>query len=512
MKKSVMLIIRDGWGINKNIHYNAVYKANTPFTDYLKKTYPWIPIKTSGLAVGLPEGQMGNSEVGHLNLGAGRIVYQEITRIDKAIEDGSFFKNEEFLKAIKNVKDNNSSLHLLGLLSDGGVHSHINHLKALLRLCKDNGINRVYVHAFLDGRDVPPRCADIYIRDLESFYKKIGIGAFASVSGRYYAMDRDKRWDRTKLAYDALTLGEGLRAKSAIDALNKAYDREEDDEFVKPTVIEKNNKPVAVVDDNDSVIFFNFRPDRARQLTYAFNLEEFSGFNRERFPKTYYVCMTLYDEAYPDIPVAFKKYQLKGLLGEVISKEGLKQLRIAETEKYAHVTYFFNGGEEQPFDGEDRVLIPSPKVATYDLKPEMSAYEVMERVLEEISKDKYSLIVLNFANGDMVGHTGVFDAAVKAIETVDACMKQIYNVFVKEKNGILFITSDHGNAEKMWDDKTNSPYTAHTTFPVEFFAINVGNVSLRDDGKLADIAPTILHVLGIDKPDEMTGESLLSIR
>jgi len=504
--KPIILIIRDGWGYSEDHEMNAVFTARTPFTDYIKGKYPNTLIKSSGLAVGLPDGQMGNSEVGHLNLGAGRVVYQSISRIDKSIEDGDFIENKEFLKAIENVNKNNSSLHLLGLLSDGGVHSHINHLKALLKLAHSKGVKKVFIHAFLDGRDVPPRCAQKYFDDIESFCDSLGCGKIASISGRYYSMDRDKRWDRVELSYLSLTEEKGFHASSATEALKMAYERGEDDEFVKPTVIIKGSS----IKDDDSIIFFNFRPDRARELTYAFNLDDFEGFKRSLYPKTYYVCMTQYDEAYPDIPVAYSKQYLSNLLGDILSKNGLKQLRIAETEKYAHVTYFFNGGDEAPFKNEDRILVHSPKVATYDLQPEMSAPEVTKKVLEAIDSDKYSVIILNFANGDMVGHTGVFDAAVKAIETVDSAQQQIYNKIVKEKNGIMLITSDHGNAEKMWDESTNSPFTAHTTNPVEFIVVSPENkYILRDGGKLADVSPTILKLLNIKKPDEMTGESLI---
>ncbi|MGB9840005.1 2,3-bisphosphoglycerate-independent phosphoglycerate mutase [Thermovenabulum sp.] len=508
-KKPLVLVILDGWGLDDRVEVNAIARANTPNFDRYFKDYFSTILEASGLAVGLPEGQMGNSEVGHLNLGAGRIVYQELTRISEDIKKGEFFKNEVLLKAVENVKANNSSLHLMGLLSDGGVHSHIEHLFALLRLAKEHQVERVYIHAFLDGRDVPPACAGIYIEQLEEKMRELGTGKIATISGRYYAMDRDKRWDRTQKAYDAMVLGEGIYAGSAKDALEMAYERGETDEFVTPTVILKDDRtPVATINDRDSIIFFNFRPDRARQLTYAFCDEDFECFIRRKgFIKVYYVSMTQYDEKVKNANVAYKPQSLNNIFGEVISKAGFKQLRIAETEKYAHVTFFFNGGLEKAFPGEDRILIPSPKVPTYDIKPEMSAYEVTEEVIRQINRNYYDVIILNFANPDMVGHTGVFDAAVKAVEAVDDCLGRVVDA-VKKTGGITIITADHGNVERMKDPETGEPYTAHTSDPVPFIIIDDKAYKLRR-GILADVAPTMLYLLGLDKPEEMTGQNLI---
>lgn len=507
-KRLVMLAILDGWGINESENANAVKMANTPNLDAIMKQYPTTKIFTSGLNVGLPDGQMGNSEVGHTNIGAGRIVYQELTRITKSIQDGDFFENKAFIDAIKYCKKQNSDLHLYGLLSDGGVHSHNTHLYALLELCKREEFDRVYVHCFLDGRDTPPASGEGYIIELEEKMKELGVGKIASVMGRFYAMDRDKRWERVELAYKALALGEGLTASNAVDAVESAYQREEFDEFVKPTVILENDKPVATIKQNDSVIFFNFRPDRAREITRVFVDKNFDAFEK-KFLYVNYVCMTQYDETMPNVEVAFKPTKIENTFGEYISKKGYTQLRIAETEKYAHVTFFFNGGNEVEYEGENRFLINSPKVATYDLKPEMSAYEVTDKVVDSIRKSAFDVIILNFANCDMVGHTGVLEAAVKAVETVDECIGRIVEE-VRRVNGVILITADHGNAEQMIDYTTGDPHTAHTTNPVPLIIAGLDDgVKLRDGGKLADLAPTMLDIMGEDKPVEMTGESLI---
>ena len=505
--KVTMLMILDGFGENAEEKGNAVKLANTPNIDKLMKQYPTTRIAASGLAVGLPEGQMGNSEVGHTNIGAGRIVYQELTRITKSIEDGDFFSNEEFVNAIENCKKNNSKLHILGLVSDGGVHSHIRHLFGLLEMAKRRDFEDVYIHCFLDGRDTPPASAENYITVLEEKMKEKGIGKIATISGRFYAMDRDKRWERVKKAYDAIVNGEGNKQANAINAIEGSYQKEVFDEFVEPTVITNGDKPTATISDGDSVIFFNFRPDRARQLTRAIVDPDFDGFETKKI-KTYFVCFTNYDETMPNVHIAFKKEQIKNTLGEVICKQGGKQLRIAETEKYAHVTFFFNGGEEKQYEGEDRILVPSPKVETYDLKPEMSAYEVTEKVLEAIESEKYNCIILNFANPDMVGHTGNLEAAIKAVETIDECAGKIVNA-IKSKKGNLIITADHGNAEQMIDLKTGEPHTAHTTNLVPLILISEKEGLKLKQGKLADLAPTILELMNIEKPEEMTGESLI---
>lgn len=510
-KDLTALIILDGFGLNPRKKGNAICEANTPNLDSLKDTYPYVSIKSSGLDVGLPEGQMGNSEVGHLNIGAGRIVYQDYTRVSKAIEDGSFFENKVLLDAIRNVKEKNSKLHLIGLVSDGGVHSHIEHLYALVELAKRSGLSDVYIHCFMDGRDVPPASGKSYIEELEAKLKELEFGKIATVSGRYYAMDRDKRWDRTKLAYDALVEGVGLEADSAVQAVEQSYRDGVYDEFIKPTVIKENGKPVATVGENDSIIFFNFRPDRARQLTSSFIDPDFNGFDRPKgyFP-VYFVSMTQYDEEFKNIHVAYEPEHLINTFGEYISKHGLKQLRIAETEKYAHVTFFFNGGVEHPNKGEDRVLIPSPKVATYDLKPEMSAYEVTDEVIERIESGKYDVIILNYANCDMVGHTGIMDAAIKAVEAVDECVGRTVDAILRA-GGRVLVTADHGNAEQMLDYETGEPHTAHTSNPVPFILVaeDLKGIKLREGGRLADIAPTMLDLMGIEKPAEMTGETLL---
>ena len=505
--KLTMLMILDGFGENNQSEGNAVKLANTPNIDKLMKKYPTTKIAASGLAVGLPEGQMGNSEVGHTNIGAGRVVYQELTRITKSIEDGDFFSNEEFVKAIENCKKNNSKLHILGLVSDGGVHSHNRHLYGLLEMAKRRDFENVYVHCFLDGRDTPPASAENYIQELEEKMKEKGVGKIASLSGRFYAMDRDKRWNRVQKAYDALVFGKGETAGTAINAIESSYQKEVFDEFVEPTVICNGNEPVAKIEENDSVIFFNFRPDRARQITRALVDPDFDGFETKKM-NLYFVCFTSYDETMPNVHIAFKKEPIKNTLGEIVSKNGGKQLRIAETEKYAHVTFFFNGGEEKQYEGEDRILVPSPKVETYDMKPEMSAYEVTEKVVEAINSKKYNCIILNYANPDMVGHTGNLSAAIKAIETIDECVGKVVNAINAQKANLL-ITADHGNAEQMIDYKTGEPHTAHTTNLVPLVLISEKeNVKLKE-GRLADLAPTILDLMGIEKPEEMTGESLI---
>ncbi len=505
--KLVALIVLDGWGLGEKYEGNAISLADTPNFTRLQENYPYTTLQASGLAVGLPEGQMGNSEVGHLNIGAGRIIYQELTRITKSIENEEFFKKDEFINAIKNVKLNNSKLHLMGLLSDGGVHSHNEHLYALLKLAKKSNLDEVYIHCFLDGRDVPPASAKGYIEDLEDKLKEIGIGKIATVSGRYYAMDRDKRWERIKKAYNAMLLGKGIEGKTALELINRAYSDNETDEFVEPSVVIKDGRPIATVDSGDSIIFFNFRPDRARQITRAIMDNDFEDFKREKKADVIYICMTQYDKTIENVEIAYKPQKHSSTLGEYISQKGLKQLRIAETEKYAHVTFFFNGGVEAPSEGEDRVLIPSPDVSTYDKKPEMSAVEVKDEVIKHIKESNYDLIILNFANPDMVGHTGNIQAAVKAIETVDTCLGEIINEII-QKNGSAIITSDHGNAEKMIDTKTGSMLTAHTSNKVPCIIIGEGNIGLRE-GILADIAPTLLEMKQLKIPNEMTGKSLM---
>ena len=506
-KKPVMLMILDGFGINEKEDGNAVKLANTPNIDKLMKKYQTTKIYTSGLRVGLPDGQMGNSEVGHTNIGAGRIVYQELTKITKSIEDGDFFAIPEFIEAIENCKKYNSKLHILGLVSDGGVHSHIRHLYGLLEMAKRRDFENVYVHCFLDGRDTPPASAEGYITDLEEKMKEKGIGKIASISGRYYAMDRDKRWERVKKCYDALVKGEGNKYASATIAIENSYQKEVFDEFVEPTVICNGETPIATIGEHDSVIFFNFRPDRAREITRAIVDPKFDGFETKKM-ETYFVCFTNYDETMPNVKIAFKKEPLVNTFGEVVSKNGLKQLRIAETEKYAHVTFFFNGGEEKQYPGEDRILVPSPKVATYDLQPEMSAPIVTEKVVEAINEDKYNAIILNFANPDMVGHTGSLPAAIKAVETIDECVQKVVDAMLAH-NGTILITADHGNCEQMIDYKTGEPHTAHTTNPVPLILVTNDETLKVKSGKLADLAPTMLEILGIEKPEEMTGESIL---
>ena len=508
-KKPVVLMILDGYGLNSSTKGNGVALAKTPVMDKLMAEYPYVKGYASGLAVGLPDGQMGNSEVGHLNMGAGRIVYQELTRITKSIEDGDFFENTGLLGAIENCKKNNSDLHLYGLLSDGGVHSHITHVFALLELAKRNGIKNVYVHCFMDGRDTAPDSGKDFIAKLYDKMEELGVGEIASVTGRYYAMDRDNRWDRVEKAYRALTLGEGNQAACGKCAIKASYEAGKTDEFVEPTVITKDGKPVGVIKDKDSVICFNFRPDRAREITRCFCDDEFTGFDRGSRKDVYYVCFTDYDVTIPNKYVAFKKEKITNTFGEFLAANNMTQARIAETEKYAHVTFFFNGGIEEPNKGEDRILVKSPKVATYDLQPEMSALEVCDKLCEAIRSDKYDVIIINFANPDMVGHTGVIDAVIKAIETVDACVGRAVEA-VKEKDGVMFICADHGNAEVLVDENTGEPYTAHTTNPVPFILVNYDNeYTLKENGKLCDIVPTLIDIMGMEKPAEMTGQSLL---
>ena len=503
-KKPTVLMILDGYGLSDKTEGNAVALAKTPVMDALEKEYPFVKGYASGLAVGLPEGQMGNSEVGHLNMGAGRIVYQELTRITKEIQDGDFFKNEELLAAVENCKAHDSALHLYGLLSDGGVHSHNTHLYALLQMAKDHGLKKVYVHCFLDGRDTPPASGKDYIEQLLDKMKEIGVGEVASVMGRYYVMDRDNRWDRVEKAYRAMTAGEGETAVCPLCAVSASYDKEVTDEFVVPTVIVKDGKPVATVQDNDSIIFYNFRPDRAREITRAFCADEFDGFPREKRINVKYVCFTEYDVTIPN-----KKVEVTNTFGEYLAAHHMTQARIAETEKYAHVTFFFNGGVEAPNEGEDRILVKSPKVATYDLKPEMSAYEVCDKLVDAITGGKYDVIIVNFANPDMVGHTGIIEAAVKAVEAVDECVGRAVEA-IKKVDGQMFICADHGNCEQLIDEKTGEPFTAHTTNPVPFLLVNYDPAyTLRDGGCLADIVPTMIEMMGMEQPKEMTGKSLL---
>ena len=508
-KKPYVLLIMDGFGLNDNPKANAVAQANTPVLDGLVKQYPFVKGAASGLAVGLPDGQMGNSEVGHMNMGAGRIVYQELTRITKSIEDGDFFKNEELVGAFENAKKNGKSVHLWGLLSDGGVHSHNTHLYALLEMAKRQGVENVYVHCFLDGRDTSPTAGKDYIAELEEKMKEIGVGKIASISGRYYAMDRDNRWDRIEKAYRALTKGEGNEAASAKEAIEASYAADKTDEFVIPCVIKENGKPVATVQDGDSVIFFNFRPDRAREMTRVFCADEFDGFDRGERVKTDYVCFVQYDDTIPNTKIAFKKEELSNTFGQFLADHGMTQARIAETEKYAHVTFFFNGGVEEPNKGEDRILVKSPKVATYDLQPEMSAPEVCDKLCTAIRSGDYDVIIINFANPDMVGHTGVLPAAIKAVETVDTCVGKAVEA-LKEMDGVMFICADHGNCEQEINYETGEPLTSHTTNPVPFILVNADpSYGLREGGKLCDIVPTLIELMGMDKPAEMTGQSLL---
>ena len=506
-KKPVLLAILDGYGKSEIHEGNAIFTANTSRMDEILNNNPNTVIHASGLDVGLPEGQMGNSEVGHTNIGAGRIVYQELTRITKSIKDGDFFENEVLNAACDNCIKNNSDLHIMGLLSDGGVHSHIEHLYAIIELAKRKNVENVYVHCFLDGRDVSPTSGSSFAKALVEKIRDLGKGQIATVIGRYYAMDRDSRWERVSKAYDAIVNGVGQYSESAVTAIENSYNNDVTDEFVVPTVITTDGKPNGKLKENDSVVFFNFRPDRAREITRTIVDEEFSGFERKFF-KTYYVCMTQYDASMPNVHVAFKPQTLVNTLGETISKLGLKQLRIAETEKYAHVTFFFNGGVETVYEGEDRILVSSPKVATYDMQPEMSAYEVTDKLLEALNTDKYDVVILNFANCDMVGHTGDMEAAVKAVEAVDECIGKVYDK-VMEKNGVILITADHGNAEQMVDPSDKSVFTAHTTNVVPLVVAGLGDIKL-ETGRLADLAPTMLDIMNVDIPEEMTGKSLIT--
>ncbi len=504
MKKPLALIIMDGFGIAPK-YGNAIDAARTPYLDYLFYQYPVTMIGASGLDVGLPHGQMGNSEVGHTNMGAGRIVYQELTRITKSIEDGDFFENEALLKAVDNAIANNSSLHLFGLLSPGGVHSHNTHLYGILELCKRKGLSRVYIHAFLDGRDVPPSSAAEYMQQAVDKCAEIGVGKIASVMGRYYAMDRDNRWERVEKAYAAIVYGQGVKASCPVEAIRQSYKDGVTDEFMIPAVIDGGD----TVKPNDSVIFYNFRPDRAREITRTLVDPDFAGFVRRDgfFPLTY-VCMTQYDATMPNVEIAFKPERLVNTLGEYLSNNGMTQLRIAETEKYAHVTFFFNGGVEKQYDGEDRILVKSPAVATYDLQPHMSAYEVTGKCVDAIKSGKYDVVILNFANCDMVGHTGDFNAAVKAVEAVDWGVKKVSDA-IAEMGGVTCITADHGNADRMID-RDGTPFTAHTTNPVPFCVVGYEPCKeLRSGGVLADIAPTMLDIMGLPQPAEMTGKSMI---
>ena len=511
-KKPIALIILDGFGINEATEGNAIKAANKPNIDRYFAEYPNTVLYASGMAVGLPDGQMGNSEVGHTNIGAGRVVYQELTRITKSIDDGDFYSNETLLAAVENCKKNDSALHFIGLLSDGGVHSHIEHLFGLIDLAKKNGLTKVFVHPIMDGRDVSPTSGIDFIKALNEKLANTGVGKIATVSGRYYAMDRDNNWDRVVKAYNAMVKNEGEMTEDVALAMEKSYVTEDEngalitDEFIRPMVVCENGTPVGKISANDSVICFNFRPDRAREITRTFVDPEFNGFEREQFP-LYYVCMTQYDASMPNVNIAFKPQSLTNTFGEYISKQGMKQLRIAETEKYAHVTFFFNGGVEEVYDGEDRKLIPSPKVATYDMQPEMSAYKVADACVDLINEDKYDCIILNFANCDMVGHTGVFEAAVKAVEAVDECLGKVVDA-IMAKGGKVLITADHGNADKMFEPDTKDVFTAHTTNPVPLIVMGAGDVQLSR-GKLCDLTPTMLDLMGLSQPEEMTGQSVI---
>lgn len=510
-KSPLVLMILDGWGLGEDCPANAITSANPVNFYRLQSRYPFTALEASGRAVGLPDGQMGNSEVGHLNIGAGRVVYQEITRICEAIETGAFFSNRELQAAVTFARSNQGTVHLMGLLSDGGVHSHLSHLFALLELCKQQGAPRVMVHCFLDGRDVPPASALVYIKTLEEKMAELGTGKIATVMGRYWAMDRDKHWERNERAYYAMVAGEGYKAPNARAAVQQSYEARVTDEFVEPTVIVgESGEPVGRIQDGDGIIFFNFRADRARQITRAFVDPDFTGFDRRILPRTYYVCLTQYDVTI-DAPVAFPPQNLTNTLGEVLAREGLRQLRIAETEKYAHVTFFFNGGVEEPNPGEERILIPSPRVPTYNLKPEMSAPEVTARVIQEIDEDQYDVIIMNYANPDMVGHTGIPEAAVQAVRAVDDCLGQVVDRVV-EKGGMVLVTADHGNAETMYEPENGEPHTAHTTCRVPFILVSEKHrgCRLREHGSLRDIAPTMLELLNIPVPPEMTGQSLIA--
>ena len=508
MKKPTVLLILDGYGERKEKEGNAIALARTPVMDRLKKEFPYVEGQASGLFVGLPDGQMGNSEVGHMNMGAGRIVYQELTRITKSIQDGDFFENKALKAAVEHCKKEDSALHFMGLVSSGGVHSHIEHIYGLLELAKRAGLKKVYLHAFLDGRDTPPDSGKSFLLAVEKKMQELGVGEIATISGRYYAMDRDRNYDRVEKAYRAMVDGTGEKASSVEEAIDASYAKKVYDEFVLPTVIEKDGA-VHTVSDGDAMIFFNFRPDRAREICHAFCDDDFSFFERGARKNIFFVCFTDYDPTIPNKHVAFEKEEIHNTLGEVVSNLGKNQLRIAETEKYAHVTFFFNGGKEEPYENEDRILVPSPKeVPTYDLKPEMSCYTVTEKLTEAIRSGKYDLVVANFANPDMVGHTGVLPAAIKAIEVVDECMGKVVDA-VESMHGNLFILADHGNADIMIDEKTGEPYTAHTTNPVPFILVSEEKHKLREGGCLADVAPTLLELMGIPQPKEMTGKSLL---
>ena len=507
MKRTVLLTILDGFGIRDKKEDNAIKLANTPNIDRLINNYPTSKLEASSLAVGLPLGQMGNSEVGHMNIGSGRVVYQDLVRINKDIESSEFYNIKEFNEAIDKAILNNTKLHILGLVSDGGVHSELSHLIALLKLCKKRNFNQVFVHAFLDGRDTPPTSAIKYVQELMQVMSQLGVGKIATLSGRYYAMDRDNRWDRVEKTYNALVNGIGITQDNPIAAINASYKNSITDEFIIPTVITDNNIPIATINNHDSVIFFNYRTDRAREITRALVDKDFNEFATNKNLNLYYVCMTEYDKTIPNVVIAYKQQQLVNTFGEYISKLGLSQLRIAETEKYAHVTFFFNGGREVKFNGEDRILIPSPKVATYDMQPEMSTYLIMEKVIGALKSEKYDVIILNFANTDMVGHTGNLEAAIKAVESVDKALGEIINT-IDNINGILVLTADHGNCEIMKDEVTKLPHTAHTTNLVPFCIYGLGDIKIKD-GALCDISPTLLDIMGIDKPVEMTGNSLI---
>jgi len=507
MRKFTALIILDGWGIGPDYPGNAITRAKTPNFDLLMKKYPNTKLIASGYEVGLPKGQMGNSEVGHLNIGAGRIVYQDFTRITKSIEDNEFQNIDEFNSAISNVKENDSTLHLMGLLSDGGVHSHNSHLYSLIKLAKDKGVKKLQIHCFTDGRDVGPASCINYIKELQRKINEIGLGKISTIMGRYYAMDRNQHWDRIEKAYNAMVNGEGEVFDDAVEAVKDSYLDNVTDEFIKPLLVKDDNGELGTVHDNDSIIFYNFRPDRARQLTRAFVDDEFTNFVRNK-KKIKFICMTQYEKTIKNVEIAYKSHLVKNTLGEYLSNNGFKQLRAAETEKYAHVTYFFNGELEEPLKNEVRILIPSPPVATYDLKPEMSAYELKSMIIEEMEKDIYNVMIINFANADMVGHTGDIDAAIKAVEAVDRCLGEVVNYIIRI-GGTALITADHGNAEEMLDYNTLAKMTAHTTNPVPFIVVqNTSKIELRE-GILGDIAPTMLELLELEKPEEMTGESLI---
>jgi len=508
-KKTTVLMILDGYGLNKEIKGNAIALANTPVMDKLMKEYPFVEGNASGMAVGLPDGQMGNSEVGHLNMGAGRIVYQELTRITKEIMDGTFFENGALLKAIANCKENKSDLHVFGLVSDGGVHSHDTHLYGMLELAKREGLENVYVHCFLDGRDTPPSSGKDFVAKLEDKMKEIGVGKVASISGRYYAMDRDNNYARVKFAYDAMTKGIGEHANSAMEAIASSYGKGETDEFVKPTVVGENGQPVALIKDKDSVVFINFRPDRAREITRAFCDDDFKGFEREKRLDLVFVCFSDYDPTIANKLIAFEKVGMTHTFGEWLASNNMTQARIAETEKYAHVTFFFNGGAEAPNEGEERILVNSPKVATYDLQPEMSAYEVSDKLVSAITSGKYDVIIVNFANPDMVGHTGIENATIKAIEAVDECVGKAVDALLSV-DGTMFICADHGNAEQLVDYENGEPFTAHTINHVPFILVNYDSeYTLKEGGCLADIIPTLIETMGMEQPSQMTGKSLL---